>query len=44
MKQIKLWMTAAILVVCGTAMVSCFSDTKKSGAASATVITLGYKI
>jgi D-alanyl-D-alanine dipeptidase len=29
-------MLAAILIICGTAMVSCFSDTKKSAAVIAT--------
>jgi len=29
MKQTKLWMLAAILVICGTAMMSCFSSSKK---------------
>ena len=32
----RLWMFAAILVFCGITMVSCFSDTKKSAAVSAT--------
>ena len=36
MRQVKLWMFAAILVFCGITMVSCFSDTKKSAAVSAT--------
>ena len=35
MKKMKLWMLAAILI-CGTTMVSCFMDTKKSAAVSAT--------
>ena len=36
MKQTKLWMFAAILIISGMTMVSCFSDTKKSAAVSAT--------
>ena len=36
MRQVKLWMLAAILIICGMTMVSCFSDTKKSAAVSAT--------
>ena len=36
MKQMKLWMLAAILTICGVTMVSCFSDTKKSAAVSPT--------
>ena len=36
MKQKILWMEAAILIICGLTMVSCFSDTKKSAAVSAT--------
>ena len=36
MNKTKLWMMAAILTICGMTMVSCFSDTKKSAAVSAT--------
>ena len=36
MKQTKLWMLAAIFIICGMSIVSCFSDTKKSAAVSAT--------
>ncbi len=36
MRQIKLWVLAAILIICGMTMVSCFSDTKKSATVSAT--------
>ena len=36
MNKTKLWMMAAILTICGMTMVSCFSDTKKSTAVSAT--------
>ena len=36
MNKTRLWMFAAILVICGMTMVSCFSDTKKSAAVSAT--------
>ena len=35
MNKIKLWMIAAILI-CDMTMVSCFSDTKKSKAVTAT--------
>ena len=34
-KQIQ-WLVVAILAICGMTMVSCFSDTKKSTAVSAT--------
>ena len=36
MRQVKLWMLAAILTICGMTMVSCFSDTKESAAVSVT--------
>jgi hypothetical protein len=36
MRKMTHWMLAAILTICGIAMVSCFSDTKKSAAVSAT--------
>ena len=36
MNKTKLWMMAAILIICGMTMVSCFSDTKKSAAVIAT--------
>ena len=36
MMKKNLWMLAAILTICGMTMVSCFSDTKKSVAVSAT--------
>ena len=35
-KKMTIWMLAAILTICGTAMVSCFSDAKKSAAVSTT--------
>ena len=36
MKKNNLWMLAVILVICDVTMASCFSDTKKSAAVSAT--------
>jgi len=36
MNKTRLWMMAAILTICGMTMVSCFSDTKKNAAVSAT--------
>ena len=36
MKKMKHWVLAAILIICGTTMVSCFSDTKKNAAVNAT--------
>ena len=36
MKNIVHWVLATILIICGMTMASCFSDTKKSAAVSAT--------
>ena len=36
MKKTYVWVLAATLTICGMTMVSCFSDTKKSTAVSAT--------
>ena len=36
MKKMKNWVIVATLTICGMTMVSCFSDTKKSEAVSAT--------
>ena len=36
MNKTKIWVLAAVLIICDMTMVSCFSDTKKSTAVSAT--------
>ena len=36
MKRTRIWLIAASLTICGMAMVSCYSDTKKSAAVSVT--------